>query len=182
MCIILFLSYVGFSNAILNNYDKYYEISKLNYLEAGSYDLYYTYNFEQGIESQNYDFQSSTDPRMKSLKIGGEFLAGCAGEVIPGFLIALMMANESSDYYKYGEWDEIHQTNLIGSVLLVAPLTWGTAKLLGEDSSFWKTIIGAIIGSLAATLLWEADAGDNYSLELYYLFLTPLGACIGANL
>jgi hypothetical protein len=182
MCIILFLSHVGFSDAILNNYNKYYEINKLNSIEFESFGLIYTYNFEQGIESGNYDFSSSTDFKMKSLKIGGEFLAGCAGEVLPGGFIALMMAQETSDYYRYGEWDQIHLTNLIGAALLVAPLTWGTGKLLGEDPSFWKTLLGALIGSLAATYLWEADAGDNYSLELYYLFLTPLGACIGANL
>lgn len=176
MCIILFLSYVGFSDAVLNNYNKYYEIDKLNYLESGSYGLYYTYNFEQGIESENYDFQSSTDLRMKSLKISCEFLAGCTGEVVPGLCIALSMG------YEHGGWYEIHLTNLIGSVLLVAPLTWGTAKLFGEDSSFWKTLLGAIIGSLVTTFIWEDDDRDNYSLGFYYLFLTPLGACIGANL
>lgn len=185
MFVIIFLSYVGFSDAVLNkdyNFMEHYDVASINLSEVKSYGLSYTYNFEQGVGSENYKFSSSTNLGIKSLKIGGEFLAGCSGEILPAGFIALSMGYETTDYYKYGDWKQIHLTNLIGSALLVAPLTWGTGKLFGEDPSFWKTLLGAMIGSLASTFLWEADDRDNYSLELYYLFLTPIGACIGANL
>lgn len=179
MLVIIFLSYVGFSDALLNadyNCIERYDVVSIDLSEVSGYGLSYSYSFEQGDGSEHYNSSPSTNLGIKSLKVSGEFLAGCVGEVIPAGCIVLILGYES------GGWDDIHRTNLIGSALLVAPLTWGTAKLLGEDSSFWKTLLGAMIGSLAATFLWEADDRDNYSLELYYLFLTPIGACIGANL
>jgi len=186
MFIIIFLSYVGFSDAVLNSnysYDKLCEVNPYDVLETDNIGLSYVYDFEQGIESGNYDFSSSTNLGIKSLKIGGEFLGGCVGEVIPGGLVALVIGFDQ-DYYRSAgaEWELIHLTHFIGSALLVAPLTWGTAKLFGEDSSFWKTLVVTLMGSVVTTFLWEGDDSDNFPNQLYYLFLTPIGACIGANM
>jgi len=186
MFMIIFLSYVGFSDAVLNsNYscDKLYEVAERNILETGNIGLSYTYDFEQGAESGNYDFSSPSNLGIKSLKIGGEFLGGCVGEVIPGGLVAVVIGFDQ-DYYRSAgaEWELIHLTHLIGSALLVAPLTWGTAKLFGENSSFWKTLVVTLMGSVVTTFLWQGDDSDDYYNNFYYLFITPIGACIGANM
>lgn len=85
---------------------------------------------------------------------------------------------------------------MIADIALTAPTTWGMGKLLKQEGTLLKTMIGAGIGSILGTSVMltyliiptqHAAQGSYYSTFEYLRIgimgiLPPLGAVIGYNL
>ena len=115
----------------------------------------------------------------KSIKIGAEFLAGCAGMVIPVGMSLIELNNNES-------WKEqdLYEISAIGSFICVTPLVWGTGRLFGDRPSFLKTALFTVLSSPIATYLFLRILNwrNFYELSTFAYVIIPIGAVLGADL
>jgi hypothetical protein len=123
----------------------------------------------------------------KKLRIYGfEFVVGYG--VSAGWWILVNLGMAQDEHYPH-EYKRTYITYLtIGNILLTAPTVWGIGKLLKQEGTLWKSMLGAGIGGTILGIL------DLYWLPRYYdsslftplvlliLSIPPLGAVIGYNL
>jgi len=108
---------------------------------------------------------------------------GIIGNVTSLFisLSTILFKEESpNDFYTYVAY------RLTTDVLLTSTAIWGTGKILGIKSNFYKTVISVIIGDILATgiaLSSSPSSGGWFWLALSsVIFLPPIFGTIGSNL
>ena len=111
---------------------------------------------------------------------GAEFVAAGIG-ASPAFVFAFMDAG-LTERYRFDNKSVMIIT--IGDALLGGTLTWLTGKLMKQDGSLWKAMIGAGIGGAISSIPWciESDSDPVGVIRMVGLSFAPLGAVIGYNL
>jgi hypothetical protein len=123
----------------------------------------------------------------KKLRIYGfEFVVGYGVSAGWWTLVILGMI-QGENYPEDNKRDYITYLS-IGNILLTAPTVWGIGKLLKQEGTLWKSMLGAGIGGTIFGILHIDWISCYYHsslatpLFLLILSLPPLGAVIGYNL
>ena len=89
-----------------------------------------------------------------------------------------------------GEYEEVWKGYLLYNMLITSTCCYATGWLLREEGSWWKSALGAGIGSVPGAIYWyyysRKPHPDSPVLETTFVILTfagpPLGAVIGFNI
>lgn len=149
-------------------------------------NLAFEYNninrYQKGLyfsESEKNNKKTSNDFPWKQTGIYGlEFLGAGVGSVASSFYAGVSIATS-------GDVEEGLIVYCIGNVFISSTCCWGTGKLLKQDGTWWKTVIGAglgsLIGSIFAVRSLEKGGQDGYWTIMMYS-IPAFGAVVGFNI
>ncbi|OQX56109.1 MAG: hypothetical protein B5M53_03115 [Candidatus Cloacimonas sp. 4484_209] len=132
---------------------------------------------EAMIENNNTS-KSGSSPWKQTGIYGLEFLGA-------GITSYYVLWGAAVNFVTYGSVDESMYIYTGCNLLLTSTFCWRTGKLLRQDGTWWKTAIGAGLGSLTGSILGvrslEKGGQDSY-LTIMMFSIPALGAVIGFNL
>ncbi len=116
---------------------------------------------------------------------GLEFLGASVGSGIPSILGLAMVLYNTID--NPGDPSQGYEIYIIGNTLLSSTSSWFVGKLCNQDNSWWKSAIGAALGSGIGVFMldkWikKEEKGSFYPEGIFFFSLPPLCATIGLNL
>jgi len=116
---------------------------------------------------------------------GLEFVGAGVGSVIPSILGLAMALYNTID--NPGDPSEGYEIYIIGNALLSSTSCWFVGKLYNQDNSWWKSAIGAAVGSGIGVFVldkWmkKEEKGSFYPEGIIFFGVPPLCATIGLNL
>jgi len=150
----------------------------LQYLQINADNYLYASNLS--LQSLKTNGGNNTSGWKKAGIYGIEFAAGGIGTSLP-YAYAYMDAIMTERYYFDNKSVMIIT---IGDALLGGTLIWLTGRLMKQDGSLWKAMVGAGIGGFIGSIPWciESDSTPVVAMCMVGLSFAPLGAVIGYNL